>query len=371
MEKFEAIYYHSAWNSYAKNFQIIDIPKCVNNIVYGCWFINYDGTIISTDSWQDTDKIFDKEMGFARPHDANGLGKHKFHGNFRELKKLKIEKELNVSLMLGEIIIENFINIIKNQTNQINFIYNLVNILKYYDVFNGVTFDLVKISEIIIKEHNDDFIILLKRLRKAFNSNNMSKYTISLCCNPDGKKCNFNIKIISNIVDRLYIMTFDFSKSREGQEEITIHHSNPRRSKYSIFSCEDSINYYLSFSKSQKLFISGVTYSRGFFNTKGLGYPGIKGSPDISWEKGKVDYKDLPKQNAIEYIDDESKAAYSYDHSKQIFNSYDNKDSIIEKCKIVKEKNLGGIFIYDDSGDKDFSHPNSIIKTINENFNFE
>jgi chitinase len=152
-------------------------------------------------------------------------------------------------------------------------------------------------------------------------------------------------------------------------ETVACHHTNPRKSSYGKWSCEEAADYYLSRGvPSTKIFIGGAFYSRGFANTDGLGKPSSGGSPDKSWEAGSVDYKDLPLNGASEFVDPESKAAYSYDPQKRVLNSYDNKDSLIEKCKIIYEKNLGGIIIWENSGDKrDYNDSRNLTKVLRDN----
>ncbi|NDB36661.1 MAG: glycoside hydrolase family 18 protein, partial [Flavobacteriia bacterium] len=115
-----------------------------------------------------------------------------------------------------------------------------------------------------------------------------------------------------------------------------------------------------------KIFIGAAFYSRGFANTNGLGQPASGGSPDMSWEKGVVDYKALPMAGAQEFLDPESKAAYSYDPVKRVLNSYDNRESILEKCRIVYEKNLGGILVWENSADKSVHDPRSLVATLRD-----
>lgn len=65
---------------------------------------------------------------------------------------------------------------------------------------------------------------------------------------------------------------------------------------------------------------------------------------------GVVPYHMLPRPGATEYFDEESKAGYSYDPVKGIVNTYDTVPSVLEKCKIVHEKNLKGIIVWESSG---------------------
>ena len=151
---------------------------------------------------------------------------------------------------------------------------------------------------------------------------------------------------------------------------IAAHHTNPRKSRIGKpgYSCEEAADYYISRGvPAEKIFIGAAFYSRGFGNCEGLGKVASGGSPDSSWEKGVVDYKDLPKEGAKEFIDKESMACFSYDPVKKILNSYDNPISIKEKCKIVHEKNLGGIIVWELSGDRrPSSSPRSLVKALTE-----
>ena len=232
------------------------------------------------------------------------------------------------------------------------------------NIFSGIIIDFVKIGKHIKKDVYNNFIILLKKLKKALIANGLINIHIALFCSAIPKDCNFNILNLNSCVDRLYIMTLDFNID-SSENVITNHHSNPRKSTFGKYSCEDSVDYYLSKGiNSEKLYITCALYSRSFIETDGLGKPGI--STVNTWNEGKLEYKDLPLYGSEEFIDKESKAAYSYDKKNRVFNSYDNKYSVIEKCDIIKQKNLGGIFVYENSSDKDITDLNSIIGIIRD-----
>ena len=44
-----AIYYHTNWSCYGRNFQVANIHENVTDIAYAFWNINADGTIITGD----------------------------------------------------------------------------------------------------------------------------------------------------------------------------------------------------------------------------------------------------------------------------------------------------------------------------------
>lgn len=104
-----------------------------------------------------------------------------------------------------------------------------------------------------------------------------------------------------------------------------------------------------------------------FQNTDGIGKACSGGSPDKSWEDGVVDYKALPISGATEKWDDVSHAAYSYDPTRRVLNSYDNVQSVKEKCQFVHDNNLAGVIVWETSGDFPYSNSKSLMKVLHDN----
>lgn len=365
----KAIYYHTSWSGDSKDYQVSDIPDCILDIAYGCWYVDHIGNISSTDSWADIDKRFVSGK-FIQPADSWDDNSTEFFGNFNQFKKLKvnreiIEQDMNISLILGELYINNFLSVVNNDDNSLNFINSIIIILQKYSIFSGIAIDFVKVGKYLTENDYNNFILLLKRLKKALISNGLNIH-VALFCSGIPNDCNFDIFQLNNCIDRIYIMTLDFNTNSENKENITNHHTNPRKSIFSKHSCEESVDYYLSKGiDSKKLYITCALYSRCYTQTDGLGKSGV--STYNTWNEGKVEYKYLPLYGSEEFIDIESKAAYSYDRKNRIFNSYDNKYSVIEKCDIIKQKNLGGLFVYENSSDKDIKDSDSIISVIRDN----
>jgi len=373
----KAIYYHTNWSTYGRNFQVKDIPECVTDIAYAFWNVNPDGTIVTGDSWADTDKRF--TSGGVEPQDTWNDTTGMF-GNFGQFKKLLDSgRKMNITLSLGGWTwSKNFSPAVSTAATRTTFVSEIINTFKKYPIFNGVSLDWEYVSNdginygnvgnIATAQDSDNFTLFLKQLRNAFNTNSMNNYTISMCCGaatPD--KIHFNVEQTHPYLDQVQIMTYDIHSGEFG-EVISGHHTNPRKSSYSKYSCEEAADYFISLGvPSTKIFIGVAFYSRGFSMTDGMGKSAAGGSPDMSWEKGIVDYKSLPLPGATEYLDPESKGAYSYDPVKRVINSYDNVESTIEKCKIVYEKNLGGILIWENSADKPIIDSRSLVATMRDN----
>jgi chitinase len=375
-----AIYYFCNWSCYARNYQVKDIPEDVMDIAYAFYNLDSSGNVLTGDSWADTEKRYIGVDSVHPPDSWNDNNTNSFYGNFGQLKKvINSGRPLNIQLSIGGWTwSKSFSDAISNQGSRSNFVASVIALFKKFPIFNGVSLDWEYLSNdgvnygnagnTVRKEDPTNFELFLKELREKLDNNGMRHYTIAFCCTAAPEKVKWNVKTLAPYIDEFHLMTYDFHDGNWG-EKIACHHTNPRKSSYGKWSCEEAADYYIAQGvPSQKIFIGGAFYSRGFANTTGLGKPANGGSPDKSWENGIVDYKDLPISGAIEYIDPESKAAYSYDPVRKVLNSYDNKESIIEKCRIIFEKNLGGIIIWENSGDKrNYKDPRNLTRVLKEN----
>jgi len=297
-----AIYYHTNWSCYGRNYQVKDIPSHVHDIAYAFYNINADGMIVTGDSWADTDKRYTGGDGVAPPDSWNDSSSSYF-GNFGQLKKLKDSgRTLNIQLSVGGWTwSKNFSPAMSTDQTRSNAVNCLITLFKKYPIFCGVSLDWEYLSNNGINYGNggnltnpqdaDNFILFLHKLRNAFNSNGMNNYIISFCCSADPNKAKFPIVKIASLIDELHVMTYDFHDGNWGETK-TAHHTNPRKSSHGTWSCEEAADFYISQGvPSTKIYIGGALYSRGFANTDGLGKSASGGSPDMSWEKGVVDTK--------------------------------------------------------------------------------
>ncbi len=119
----------------------------------------------------------------------------------------------------------------------------------------------------------------------------------------------------------------------------------------------------------KKIYIGVACHSRGFANTDGLGKMSEGLVHNSSWDPGVSDYNAFPLPNAPEYWDDTCKATYSYDPALRDLNSYESVRSVGEKCNYVKQKGLGGVVVWEITGDfRDPKNPRSLMAEIMRNF---
>lgn len=370
--------YYANWTIYGRNFSPSKLPvDYIPEIAYAFFDVKANGDVNSLDSYADYDKRFTNKEEGVEPLD-NWNKEEEFYGCFGQFLKLKKQgKKFNLLLSLGGWSKSKYFSSAVLPENRINFIDNILKIFNKYPVFCGVSLDWEYVSNDGINygevgnesrpEDADNFRIFIQLLRTRLNGDKKENYKITVPCsaNPVMAK-KMKINELHPYVSAFDIMHYDFSDGSWG-ETVTAHHTNLKPADYCPFSMEESIEAYLKEGVPANKIMAGVAfYSRGFSNTEGPGEPASGGSLDKSWEKGIVDYKDLPLPGSEEYWDENCLGPFSYDSKRKVYNSYDNVNSVYEKCKYVWEKGLKGCIIWEASGDVEIDNPRSLIKSLNQ-----
>ncbi len=366
-----AIYYHTSWSNYGRDYQVKHLPiDYITDIAYAFFNVKPDGTVVTGDAWADFDnpligKGVDPQNTWETSKDCLGN-----LGQFNKLRKQG--KKFNFALAVGGWTWSaNFSDAVSTAANRTNFVRSVQDLFKTWPgLFNGVSLDWEYLSNDgknygldgnkATPQDADNFIELLKLLRSTLGPD----FYLSFCVSAAPDKIKMPVDRLHPLLDEIHVMTYDFHDGNWG-EKVSDHHTNLRKSPHGIYSVEEGISAWLNLGvPSTKLFAGAALYSRGFANTDGIGKPSSGGSTDKSWDAGSVDYKALPLPGAVEMWDDVAQAGYSYDASKRILNSYDTVRSVTEKCKYINEKNLGGIIIWESSGDAPFDNERSIMRAI-------
>jgi len=376
--------FHTDWSTYARNFQVADLPvNSISEIVYAFYNLADSGggnyTIISGDTYADYTKRY-VSGSFVPPADtwASNTG---IYGNFGQFQKLKASGKLK-SLVLGVggwTWSANFSKAVSTASSRSTLVNSIITTFQTFPIFNGIAFDWEYLSNNGINYGNTgnsvsandpaNFLSFLQLLRSQFAQNGMGSYTIAMCVCSAPEKIAFDPTPLVPLVDEFQVMTYDFHDGAWG-ETVAAHQTNPRKSSFGKYSCEEAADAWISKGvPSTKIMIGAAFYSRGYSNCKGIGQSASGASPDMSWEKGIVDYKSLPVTGAQEMWDNEAKCHYSYDASRGIVNVYDTVASVTEKCKIVAQKNLKGIIVWESSADKNITDPRSLVAAMSSGLN--
>ena len=158
---------------------------------------------------------------------------------------------------------------------------------------------------------------------------------------------------MSKYIDAWHLLSYDYAGSWSA---VTGHDANlyPSFSNPNAtpFSTEKAVADYIAAGVQPRKIVIGIPlYGRSFEQAPGLGR-GFTGVGSGSWQNGVWDYKDLPREGAVEFLDTEAGASYSYDSGTQEFISYDNVAEANIKATFIKNKDLGGAFYWESSSDK-------------------
>ncbi len=369
-----AIYYHTSWSNYDRNYQVKDLPiDYISDIAYAFFNVKPDGTVATGDAWADFDnpligKGIEPQNTWETTKDCLGN-----LGQFNKLRKQG--KKFNFALAIGGWTWSaNFSDAVSTAANRARLVQSVVDLFKVWPgLFNGISLDWEYLSNDgknygldgnkATAQDADNFIELLKLFRSTLGPD----FYLSFCVSAAPEKIKMPVDKLHPLLDEIHVMTYDFHDGAWG-EKVAGHQTNLKKSPYGIYSVEEGVAAWQKLGvPSTKLFVGAALYSRGFSNTDGIGKACSGASPDKSWEAGSVDYKALPLPGAVEMWDDVAKASYSFDAKKRVINSYDTVRSVTEKCKFVCDNNLGGILIWESSGDAPFTSERSIMRAIAQN----
>ena len=379
--------YFGNWDVYARNYFIANIPiQYTPTIAYAFFNIqqNASGYYVPTisDAWADDQQRF--TVTGVPPLDSWNPPTLPFYGNFHQIQNLKAAgNRFRVLLAVGGWSYSaNWSTVASTSATRSAFIMELINLMTTYSIFDGLTIDWEYPSSdnvdhglagnTVSPSDTANFVLLLHDIRAAFNAAGHTNWLITAAMSADPALINtYPVAQICSYLDQLHCMTYDFSSSAWGACPAG-HHTNLYMSNttpsYTPFSVDTSIQAYLNKgAPANKLYLGVAFYSRGFLGATALGGASNGVVPDMSWEAGVCDFCSLPRTGAVEMWDDVCKAHYSLDTTQKIINSYDTPQSVIYKCNYVKKYGLGGVIVWEISGDFPVTNSRSLVKTLYEN----
>ena len=185
-------------------------------------------------------------------------------------------------------------------------------------------------------------------------------------------------------LDFINIMTYDLHGAWDSE---TNHQSAlyPKAELQDNLNIDDVVNKFISLGiNKNKLIIGTPFYSRGW---KGVvqtsaqdGLVGLfataTGGAEGTWNGGTAGgmnpyYHMLELKNNpdyVKYYDNEAQAPYLYNAVKGEFYTYEDKQSLSAKVEYVKDNELGGIIIWELSGDVAHTDSSSLLSVISDGF---
>lgn len=191
------------------------------------------------------------------------------------------------------------------------------------------------------KDDRDNFVLLLKALRQAFN---VPKYILTVTVNPTKTKGDvcYNAHAISKTVDFVYLLAFDLHLlwEKKTAANAPLYAGSVDHAELSVDAC---VRYWCSkVNNSEKLVLGVGTYGQ-LYQLTDPNCHGIGASISADF------YQKLSYQEILDNCWETNWSAgqndpYAFCGDKWV--TYENEESIEKKAKYAKFKNLGGILIY-------------------------
>lgn len=354
--------YFTEWGIYLDNnyYEVSDIPwDKVTHINYAFAKIE-DGKIAINDTWAAIEKPFDGDT-WQTPIRGH-------FGQFIKYKELYPHVKTLVSVG-GWTLSTYFSDVALTQESRELFAKSCVDFIREYQ-FDGVDIDWEYpvggglSTNITRPEDKQNFTLLLKTLRDQLDIagiEDKKEYLLTIAA-PAGSSSIENMEPdkFYQYLDFINLMTYDYSGA---WEDVSNHLSplyiNPADPSSPYRKERANINWtvseYLKLGvPADKLNLGIPYYAIGWTNITG-GTNGLFGySSDALATKPFNHIKnilDSPASPFSEFWDQDAKSPYIWDNSTSTMYSYIDEKALKARCNFVKEKHLGGIMIWELSGD--------------------
>jgi chitinase len=221
-------------------------------------------------------------------------------------------------------------------------------------------------------EDKPNFTSLLKELRERFDAvtrkSGRRLYLTVAMGSSDEVIANTEMNKVQKYVDTVNLMAYDYYEP--GSESITGNHSpllvNPADPK-KVSSAESVRAFEQAGVPSQKILLGVPFY--------GHEWGGVPDQNHGLFQTGKQIPAAYAPYNVIEttmigngftrFWDDKAQVPYLYNPEKHIFVSYDDPESLRNKCKYVRDNKLGGVMFWEYFGDS----KGALLQTIDSELN--
>lgn len=371
--------YFAEWNIYLENnyYEVSDIPwDMVTHINYAFAKIE-NGRIAIIDKWAAIQKPFGDDT-WDTP----------IRGHFGQLIKYK-EQYPHVKTLIsvgGWTESKYFSDVALTEESRNTFADSCVEFIRTYR-FDGVDIDWeYPVSggmpeNIRRPEDKQNFTLLLKCLREkldAAGAEDGKHYLLTIAA-PAG---SFNIKntepeIYHQYLDFINIMTYDYSGSWENvANHLAPLYMNPNDPSYperkEKFNVDWTVKEYLRLGVAAEKINVGVPYYAAGWQEVNGGINGLFGTSSKPLSSTQFHYINSllksPDLGFTRYWDEYAMVPYLWNPESATFYSYEDEISLKNKCDYVIENNLGGIMIWELSGDYPAEGGTTLTSVIYDSF---
>jgi GH18 family chitinase len=335
--------YFVEWGIYDRKFKPSDIPlDSLTHINYAFGKIA-NGELLQADEWADTQ--------IAYPGDTES---QPFKGNFWQLNVVAKAKKPSLKTLMsvggwgdGS---RPFAALAATDASRRHFAQSCKAFLEKYK-FDGLDVDWEYPEN---AQEGANFVALMTTLREVLGADKV----LSIACSANPSVLDrMDVVAMARVLDFINVMTYDYAGSWDTKTGLNAP-LNPVAGGSGL-AMEPTMKHLLAKGvPADKLVLGLPLYGRGFLGVSkvnnGLDQP-FTGLPAGSWEKGVYDYKDIKKMLAqgtlTRHVDPVGRVPYAYSEQRGEFVSYDDAESIGNKCRWLMELGLGGAMTWELSGD--------------------
>ena len=266
----QSIIFHTSWGIYDRKFYPKSLPiDKLTDIAYAFFNVDATGRVFSGDEWSDYQMPFngpgegiDPQNVWDSPPEQLGT-----LGQFLKLKKQGHKFNMHASVG-GWSWSANFSPAISTAENRDRFVTTLAGIMnRYPGLFNSISLDWEYLSDgenfglggnKTSKDDPANFIKLLQLIRQK-----LPGFKISMCTSAAPEKWKFPVKQISDLLDEVHVMSYDFMSGNWAPGPASGHHTNFSKSPLVPYSVEAAVEAMLHLGvESKKIFVGVAFYSR-------------------------------------------------------------------------------------------------------------
>jgi chitinase len=299
--------------------------------------------------------------------------------NLRKLSELKLQKpELNILISLGGWSwSKNFSDAVLTDSSTRNFANSCIAILTKYNL-DGIDIDweypgLRGDNNKFRPEDKEHYTLLFKYLREGLNDLNkltQRKYLVTTAVGASQSYIDHTeMDKVQLYADYINLMSYDY---KGGNDTLSGHHTNLYTSPDDISqeSADKSMKAFIAAGVPPEKLVMGIAFYGKSWQMQSDDNNGLFRKPEKFVRGGGFTYlKDslIDKSGYVRYWDEKASAPYLFNKEKKIFITYDDEKSVKEKCKYVKDHDLGGVMFWEYSSDK----KEYLLKTIADKFNYK
>jgi chitinase len=299
--------------------------------------------------------------------------------NLRKLSELKQQKpDLNILISLGGWSwSKNFSDAVLTDSSTRNFANSCIDIVATYNL-DGVDIDweypgMRGDNNKFRPEDREHYTLLFKYLREGLDSLNKitgRKYFLTTAVGASQSYIDHTeMDKVQQYADYINLMSYDY---KGGNDTISGHHTNLYSSPDDVSdeSTDRSVKAFVAAGVPRNKLVVGMGFYGKAWQMQSDDNNGLFRRTEKFTRAGGFTYlKDslVDKNGFVRYWDEKANAPYLFNKEKKVFITYDDEESVKQKCKYVKDNDLAGVMFWEYNSDK----KEYLLKTVADKFKYK